>query len=161
MMTPSVEALKTAYGRFPSGVVALCAEVDGDPVGMVASSFSVGVSMEPPLVMFSVRDRSRTWPVLRGAVGLGVSILGSTHAAAARQLASRRGDRFADLELHRDADGAIFLEESPLWLRCRISAEVPAGDHRIVVLQVDALRVAAEHEPLVYHASRFHRLAAG
>jgi flavin reductase (DIM6/NTAB) family NADH-FMN oxidoreductase RutF len=68
-------ALRQAFGRFPSGIAALCAQIDGTPNGIVASSFTVGVSMEPPLVMFAVQNTSRTWPVLRGADRIGVSIL--------------------------------------------------------------------------------------
>ena len=53
-------ALRQAFGRFPSGIAALCAEIDGAPQGIVASSFTVGVSMDPPLVMFAVQNASRT-----------------------------------------------------------------------------------------------------
>lgn len=156
---PSPDAVKTAFARFPSGVASLCAVVDGEPVGLVASSFSVGVSFEPPLVLFSVQNSSRTWPVLRTAARIGVSVLGSGHALVCRQLASRHRDRFAGLDTHRSETDALFIRESPLWLECRIMSEIPAGDHQIVVLEVTALRVESEAEPLIYHVSRFRRLA--
>ncbi|GAB6983504.1 hypothetical protein JCM10369A_00280 [Nocardioides pyridinolyticus] len=44
--------LREAFGVFPSGVVAVAAEVDGELVGLVASSFTA-VSLEPALVSFS------------------------------------------------------------------------------------------------------------
>lgn len=152
-------ALRQAFGRFPSGVAALCAVIDGAPHGIVASSFTVGVSMEPPLVMFAVQNTSRTWPVLRGAERIGVSVLGTEHDAVCRQIASKTGDRFAGLELHTSADGAVFLEQAALWLDCSVENEVPAGDHRVVLLRVHGFSThEGIHEPLVFHGSAFRRL---
>ena len=58
--------LRQAFGIFPSGVVAVAAQVDGEHVGLAASSFT-SVSLEPPLVSFSIANASRTWPDLRRA----------------------------------------------------------------------------------------------
>lgn len=152
-------ALRRAFGRFPSGIAALCAEIDGVPQGIVASSFTVGVSMEPPLVMFAVQNTSRTWPVLRSAQRIGVSVLGTGHDGVCRQIASRDGDRFAGLELH-EAEGALFLDEAALWLECSIENEVPAGDHAVVLLRVHGYSTHEDaHEPLVFHGSAFRNLA--
>jgi flavin reductase (DIM6/NTAB) family NADH-FMN oxidoreductase RutF len=152
--------VRSAFGRFPSGIAALCAEIDGVPVGLVATSFSVGVSYDPPLVLFSVQNSSTTWPVLRTATRVGVSILGSEHAAICSQLASRKGDRFAGIELTTSDDGALFIHDSALWLDCEIVSETPAGDHKIVLLEVKSLRVADGTEPLIYHSAAFRNLAA-
>ena len=64
--------LREAFGVFPSGVVAVAAEVEGQLTGLAASSFT-SVSLDPPLVSFSVASSSRTWPVLRRAGHLGVT----------------------------------------------------------------------------------------
>jgi flavin reductase (DIM6/NTAB) family NADH-FMN oxidoreductase RutF len=153
-------SVKSAFGAFPSGVAALCAEVDGVKVGMVASSFSVGVSFAPPMVMFSVQNSSSTWPTLKTADRIGISILGDAHDAACYQLSSRRGDRFAGLDVHRTDAGALFVHDAAVWLECVIRSEIPAGDHHVVVLEVTSLRVVEGREPLVYHGTRFRRLHA-
>jgi flavin reductase (DIM6/NTAB) family NADH-FMN oxidoreductase RutF len=153
------DTLRKAFGRFPSGIAALCAMVDGAPQGIVASSFTVGVSMDPPLVMFAVQNTSRTWPIVRTAGRIGVSVLGAGHDGVCRQIASKSGDRFAGLELHSTDDGALFLEEAALWLDCSVEQEVPAGDHHVVLLRVHALTTHDDaHEPLVFQGSAFRRL---
>lgn len=153
-------ALRSAFGRFPSGVAALCAELDGEPIGLVASSFTVGVSMDPPLVLFAVQNSSTTWPELRTAERIGVSVLGREHDLACRQLASTvKESRFRGVATHVTDSGALFIDASPLWLECEISSESPAGDHQVVVLEVKALQMDAEVEPLVFHGSAFRRLA--
>ena len=77
--------LRRAFGIFPSGVVAVAAEVDGRLVGLAASSFT-SVSLEPPLVSFSVANTSKTWPDLRRTAHLGVTILADHHGEVCRQL---------------------------------------------------------------------------
>ena len=86
--------LRQAFGAFPSGVVAVAASVDDRLVGMAASSFT-SVSLEPALVSFSVANSSSTWPVLRRAGRLGLSVLADHHGAACRQLAGPADRRFA------------------------------------------------------------------
>jgi flavin reductase (DIM6/NTAB) family NADH-FMN oxidoreductase RutF len=152
-------ALRKAFGHFPSGVAALSAIIEGEPTGIVASSFSVGVSFNPPLVLFSVQNQSSTWPKLRAAPRIGVSILGSEHGDTCLQLASRKADRFAGLDLTTTDDGALFIGGSSLWLDCEIVSETPAGDHHIVLLEVKSLKIESDMEPLIYHAARFRALA--
>jgi len=151
--------IRAAFGKFPSGIAALCAVVNGAPTAIIASSFSVGVSYDPPLVLFSVQNSSSTWPKLRTAGRIGVSILGHDHASVAYQLASRKGDRFAGLGTRVSDLGALFIEESVLWLDCEIVSETPAGDHKIVLLEVKTLKVEHNVEPLVYQSAAFRRLA--
>lgn len=54
--------LREMFSYFPSGVAALLAEIDGEPTGIVASSFTVGVSIEPPLFLAAVKlAAARIW----------------------------------------------------------------------------------------------------
>ncbi|MEO9324252.1 flavin reductase family protein [Nocardioides sp. C4-1] len=149
--------LRSAFGSFPSGVVGVCAMTDDGPVGMAASSF-VPVSIQPPIVAFCVQWTSSTWPVLEKAGTLGISVLGASHDLAARQLASKTGSRFAGLGLHTTASGAVLLDGAGAWLECTVRDVVPAGDHGIVLLGVEALTTTPGVEPLVFHASAFRQL---
>ena len=154
-----IQILREAYGAFPSGVTALCAMIDGSPVGMAASSFT-SVSMDPPLVSICVANTSSTWPLLRPATRLGVSVLAAGHEAAARGLSAKTGDRFAGLGLEVTDEGAVLIEESAAWLDCTLFDEVPAGDHSMLLLRIEALRTFPDQHPLVFHGSKFRQLAA-
>jgi flavin reductase (DIM6/NTAB) family NADH-FMN oxidoreductase RutF len=122
------DKLRTAFGIFPTGVVAVGAEVDGLLVGLAASSFT-SVSLDPPLVSFSIARASRTWPDLRRSRHLGVTVL-------------------AD---HQSAGLARF--------DCTIYEEVEAGDHVVVLLELHAVDQSDTSGPLVFHRSAFGRLA--
>ncbi len=156
-LTPT--SLREAFGHFPSGVVAIAAQVDGNRVGLAVSTF-VPVSLEPPLVSFCVQNTSTTWPKLEAAPMLGISVLGESHDAAARTLAAKTGDRFAGLETVSNDSGAVFVKGTGLWLESAVEQLIPAGDHTIVVLRVNEVTVDAEVAPIVFHRSGFRRLGA-
>jgi flavin reductase (DIM6/NTAB) family NADH-FMN oxidoreductase RutF len=126
---------------------------------MVASSFT-SVSLDPPLVSVCVANSSSTWPRLRAAERLGVSVLAAGHDVICRQLATKDADRFRHLDWRATAQGAIFLDKVAAWLDCSIDREVDAGDHQIILLRVLASAAYPEVSPLVFHNSRFPRLHA-
>jgi flavin reductase (DIM6/NTAB) family NADH-FMN oxidoreductase RutF len=153
--------LRQAFSGFPCGVAALSAVVDDEPTVLVASSFTVGVSQDPPLVMFAVQHTSTTWPALADAPSLGVSILGERHEPVTRQLASRdKSVRFIGVDTMVSDTGSVFLEGAPIWLDCSVEHTYPAGDHDIVVLRVNGLLSDFTHSPLVWHRSSFAKLSA-
>lgn len=150
--------LRRAFSLFPSGVAVLSAHADGVPAVLVAGSFQVGISADPPLALCAVQHTSTSWPKLRSCEFLGVSVLGEGHDAAARQMASKVGDRFAGIATEAVSSGAIFVHGAPIWLECSIYAETVAGDHDVVLLQVHSLAVDPDAAPLIFHGSLFRRL---
>lgn len=152
--------LREAFGHFPTGVIAIAAEVEGIRVGLAASTF-VPVSLDPPLVSFCVQNTSETWPKLKGVRSLGISVLGEAHDEAARTLAAKTGDRFAGLQTVSRESGAVFVDGTSVWLESAIEQLVPAGDHTIVILRVCEITVHADVAPIVFHRSTFRRLGAG
>ncbi|MCW2689135.1 MAG: hypothetical protein JWR37_4025 [Mycobacterium sp.] len=156
-LTPA--SLREAFGHFPSGVIAIAAEIDGTRVGLAASTF-VPVSLDPPLVSFAVQNTSETWPKLKDLPRLGISVLGESHDEAARTLAAKTGDRFAGLATVSTGSGAVFVEGTSVWLESSIEQMIPAGDHTIVVLRVSDITVHDDVPPIVFHRSIFRRLGA-
>ena len=152
-------ALREAFGHFPTGVIAIAAEADGTRVGLAASTF-VPVSLNPPLVSFCVQNTSTTWPRLKDLPRLGISVLGESHDDAARALAARTGDRFAGLQTVSTDNGAVFIDGTSVWLESSIEQLVQAGDHTIVILQVNDITVHPDVAPIVFHRSTFRRLGA-
>src|ERR1700716_1490548 len=131
----SQSSLREAFGHFPSGVIAIAAEVAGVRVGLAASTF-VPVSLDPPLVSFCVQNTSTTWPKLKDLPALGISVLGESHDAAAKTLAAKAADRFAGLQTGSRTSGAVFVHGTSVWMESTIEQLIPAGDHTIVILKV-------------------------
>ena len=154
--------LREAFGIFPTGVVAVAAEVDGRLIGLAASSFT-SVSLEPPLVSINLATSSKTWPDLRRAGHLGVTVLADHHDVVCRQLAGPVDERFEGLAHRVTEDGAVTLDEGLAQFDCTIYREVEAGDHLLVLLELHAVEHVAHDlagAPLVFHRSGFGRLQA-
>lgn len=150
--------MRRIFGRFPTGVTALCALDGNKPMGMTASAF-VAISLKPALVSVCIKQGSWTWQQLRTRKSLGISFLGNGHAATARQLAQKSDDRFLGLDYEVTPGGAVFLANATAWLECAFETQIAAGDHDIVLFRVHRAAVADEVKPLVFHSSDFHTLA--
>lgn len=153
--------LRAAFGSFPSGVVAVAADVDGALIGLAASSFT-SVSLDPPLVSVSVANTSKTWPDLRRAARLGLTVLAEHHGDVCRQLAGPVDRRFDGVPVTVTDAGAVTLDEGLARFDCSVYREVEAGDHTIVLLLLHAVEHAVGHTegaPLVFHRSAFGRMA--
>ena len=149
--------LRKAFGHFPSGIVAVCAEIDGERVGMAVSSF-VPVSLDPPLVAVCVQNTSATWPRLARSPRIGISVLSEEHDSAVRSLAAKHGDRFDKLTTATHDGGALFLDGAGLWLATSVHRQIPTGDHTTVVLRIEGLRTAPDVAPIIFHRSALRRL---
>lgn len=159
MTTPTLDQrqLRDVFGHYPSGVVAVAGRVDDRYVGIAASSFT-SVSLDPPLVSFSIAKESRTWPELSRSTELGISVLADHHDVVCRQLAGPKDQRFDGLDLDVSQGGAVVLQEAVAGLTTRIHAQVEAGDHLIVLLEVLSATAEPSREPLIFHHSGFKRL---
>ncbi|MGO4690161.1 flavin reductase family protein [Glaciibacter sp. 2TAF33] len=155
--TTDPRVLRTAFSCFPTGVAALCAEVDGELIGMAASSFTC-VSLDPALVSVCIQNESRTWSRLAQARRLGVSVLGADQGAIVRTISSREGDRFAGTEPMLLDGGAVVLRGAPLWLECSLWNTMQIGDHLLAVFEVHGADAEPDRDPLVFHASAFRVL---
>ncbi|MBE7192571.1 flavin reductase family protein [Gordonia polyisoprenivorans] len=150
--------LRKAFGIFPTGVVAVAAEVDGVVIGLAASSFT-SVSLDPPLVSVSIANTSKTWPDLRRADHLGVTVLADHQDVLCRQLAGPVAQRFDGVLLNASDEGAVTLDDGLAQFDCTVYREVEAGDHIIVLLELHGVDHPETGSPLIFHRSGFGRLA--
>ncbi|GHA09996.1 oxidoreductase [Devosia pacifica] len=154
----SPETLRRAFSLYPTGVTAVCAMVDGEPVGMAINSFT-SISLDPPLAAVSIANSSTTWPKLKSATSLGISVLSKDQNAMCRQLSSRSTSRFEGVDLRTTEAGAVLIEGAALWLECRYWETFDGGDHVVELLKIERCEDFPEVVPLVFYLSQFHDLA--
>jgi flavin reductase (DIM6/NTAB) family NADH-FMN oxidoreductase RutF len=145
-----------------AGGVAIVTARDGERVhGMTVTDFA-GVSLEPPLVLVCADKKSNTLPVIQAGRNFAVNLLAHGQEALSNKFASKQHEwtRFEGLACEDGATGAPFIPGALVSLACRVVAEHDAGDHVIVVGQVEDVR-APEAAPLVYLGGGYRRLGSG
>lgn len=156
ILHPDAASFRAVLGHFATGITVITALDDGEPVGLAANSFT-SVSLDPPLVLFCAATSSGTWPRIRRAGHFTVNVLDEHQEEISRIFATRGADRFAQVAWRVGSQGPI-LEDVHAWLDCTIEAEVPAGDHVIVVGRVHEMGLAPDAGPLLFYRGRYTRL---
>jgi 3-hydroxy-9,10-secoandrosta-1,3,5(10)-triene-9,17-dione monooxygenase reductase component len=157
------QLLRSVLGRFCTGVTVVSAVTEtGTPVGFACQSFS-SLSLDPPLVSFSVARGSASWPRIARAGAFCVSVLAADQLAACRAFAvsgATGADKFAGLDWSpAPGSGAPRLAGALAWVDCAIQAVHTGGDHLIVVGRVQALAVGREEAgPLLFYRGGFGEL---
>ncbi|WP_321572648.1 flavin reductase family protein [Parafrankia colletiae] len=159
---PDPDAFRKVVGRFATGVTVLTTVVDGRHLAMTANSF-VSVSLEPLLVLVSVRQDARFHDPLLAAGVWGVSVLAADMSQASRDFARRGGapdpgDRQLRGWAHSlgPRTGVALLDGALALLECGTVATHPAGDHTLVVGEVMGLaRPRPDATPLVFYEGAY------
>lgn len=154
-------ALRAAMANFATGVCVVTAIQDGVPHAMTANSFTA-ISLDPPLVMISVRRVGRFHPVLMSSGEWAVSILSVGQEEIARHFARSGRDlasQFSGVDLTTAPhSGAPLINGAMAWLDCTTETTIEAGDHTMVLGAVTAAhRAGGDAEPLLYFRGGFHR----
>jgi flavin reductase (DIM6/NTAB) family NADH-FMN oxidoreductase RutF len=154
----SPELLRSVFRRHAAGVAVITAQSDSGPVGFTATSLT-SVSAEPPMISFGIGIGASSWPAIATTDHVGVHILGEHQQELAATFARSGADRFgAPTAWQEGPEGVPVLDGVLAWLVCRIVARVPAGDHRVVLAEVELGDPSGAGRPLVYHQGRFNGL---
>ncbi|OEJ36247.1 flavin reductase family protein [Streptomyces agglomeratus] len=157
----SSEEFRRVLGYFASGVTIISGFYAGEPVGFACQSFSA-LSIDPPLVSFSVARTSTTWPRIESSGSFCVSILSAEQEKTCRAFAVSGADKFAGVKwTPGPATGSPALTGSLAQIDCEIEAVHPGGDHAIVVGRVRAFQAPeTDADPLLFYRSAFSRSVA-
>ena len=145
---------RNALSQFATGVTVITTRLaDGQFLGLTASSFN-SVSLEPPLVLWSLGNAASSMPVFSGNSHYVVNVLSAEQAWLAEQFASRKKDRFEGVEYTLSRTGHPILKGASAWFECHNRSRYPEGDHVIFVGEVEHCEFTAQ-APLVYHGGQF------
>ncbi|MDE2427671.1 MAG: flavin reductase family protein [Burkholderiales bacterium] len=143
-----------ALSQFATGVTVITTRLADDTfLGLTASSFN-SVSLEPPLILWSLGNAANSMPVFSGNSHYVVNVLSAEQAWLAEQFASRKKDRFEGVEFTLSRTGHPVLKGVSAWFECHNRSRYPEGDHVIFVGEVEHCEFNPQ-APLVYHAGQF------
>jgi flavin reductase (DIM6/NTAB) family NADH-FMN oxidoreductase RutF len=145
---------RNALSQFATGVTVITTKLDdGRFFGLTASSFN-SVSLDPPLVLWSLAQGAASLPLFTGNSHYVINILAADQAQLAQRFAQRIENRFEGIEYELSYTGLPILKGAAAWFECHNRSRYPEGDHVIFVGEVERCDVHPK-PALVFHGGRF------
>lgn len=149
--------LRNALGRFTTGVtIVTCCDADGRFVGLTANSFN-SLSLDPPLVLWSLRSASPALTAFMAAPRFAVNVLSEAQVDLSRRFASRSEDRFDEGAWALGEQGAPVLGGCAAVFECESVSHQEAGDHQLFIGRVLAC-AESPVPPLLFQAGHYRLL---
>lgn len=147
---------RTALSSFATGVaVVTTVDANEEAVGVTVSSFN-SVSLDPPLVLWSIAKNALSHETYVNAEYFAVNVLAMHQQSLSSQFARRGDDKFAGLACSRGVGGVPKLPEFAACFECATEYVYDGGDHTIIVGRVVAFE-DHESDPLIFYRGRYLR----
>ena len=159
-MSVGARQFREALGQYAAGVtVVTTRDAAGRPLGLTVTAFA-SVSLEPPLVLVCVDNRSEAHAGFRETGLFAVSVLGEEQETVSQRFAAGGPAKFNGLDLLPGQTGVLLVPGALAHIECRVVATHPGGDHTIYVGEVLTL-AAWPGRPLLHQGSAYCRLGPG
>ncbi len=156
MKTIDPREFRNALGQFATGVTVITTrDTDGHYVGVTASSFNT-VSLDPPLVLWSIDKSSASLDAFSKHGYFAVHVLAAGQEHLSNNFARRGEDKFANIECTLGQGEVPLLPECAACFQCKLAYEYDGGDHVILVGEVLEYQ-AFDAKPLIFHGGRYAR----
>jgi len=158
---PALDArgFRDTLANFASGITIVTGMDAGEPIGFTCQSF-YSVSIDPPLISFSVMRTSTSYPRIAGTGRFAVNVLAREQHTVSSQFARSGTDKWAGIDWVPSRSGDPVIDQTLMWVDCELWAEHEAGDHLIVIGRVVEMSPPEWHtrEPLLFFRGRYHGL---
>lgn len=152
------KAFRNALGSFVTGItIVTWSGSDGERFGFTANSFS-SVSLDPPLILFSLDKESSTFDSLSKAEAYAVNVLAEDQEDISNRFASKDSDKWKGSAWHEGVGGAPVLDSVLAVYECVPFAQYAGGDHDIFVGEVKRFEAGSNNDPLLFFRGGYARL---
>jgi flavin reductase (DIM6/NTAB) family NADH-FMN oxidoreductase RutF len=149
----TAQEYRRALGAYPTGVAVVTADLAVGAAAITVNSF-VSISLEPPIVLWSLADSSDRYARFAGAERWGVSVLAPEQQEFSRIFAEKGARRAEDAEIERMGEGAPLLKGAVAQFDCETVRREHVGDHLVIFGKVLAFSVR-DGESLTYYRGRY------
>lgn len=145
---------RRALGNFATGVTIVTAQNEqGEKVGVTANSFN-SVSLDPPLILWSIDKKSSSFPVFEQASHFAVNVLSGSQIELSNKFSRRNIDKYADTHYQEGQGSVPVLAHCSAVFECERHQIIEGGDHWILIGKVVAFHDEGR-SPLVYHQGAY------
>ncbi len=144
---------RTAMGKFATGITVIATEVEGEVHGMTANAF-MSVSLDPKLIVISVREQARILSLLQESKTFSVNILAEDQQEVSMIFAGQLKDKQVEFD---HLDGKPVIPGAIAQIACEVSAEYVEGDHTLFIGKVTDIHLE-DKEPLLFYSGKYRSL---
>lgn len=155
--TFDARTFRHALGRFPTGVCVLTSVVEGVPLGMTVSSFN-SLSLNPPLVLFSIGGHAGSLRYWTKAEGYALNVLAESQREMSERFARPTSNKWEGTSYSSGLFGAPVLPGIAALFECAAESAREAGDHLLFIGAVRRYCSFVDRPPLVFHGGQYGRL---
>lgn len=148
-----LSGFRRSLGEFATGVTVITTCVDGVYYGMTSNSFA-SLSLDPPLVLWSVRYESQSYPAFRDCTHFTVNVLADSQVALSQNFARSGPDKFEGLTVREGQGKAPVLADVAACFECSLAETHAGGDHLILIGQVERY-ARYDRRPLLFARGRY------
>jgi flavin reductase (DIM6/NTAB) family NADH-FMN oxidoreductase RutF len=154
--------LRSMMARFATGVTIVAARQGPLLAGMTANAIA-SISINPPLMLASIGQRSETHAAIKASHSFAISVLADTQREVAdcfaQSTTAAKLQRFCDAPWHEGETGSPILDGAIAYFDCRLVASHAGGDHSIFIGEIVGAGYDEAAEPLVWYGSRYRQLS--
>ncbi|SNX27769.1 NADH-FMN oxidoreductase RutF, flavin reductase (DIM6/NTAB) family [Polynucleobacter meluiroseus] len=149
------QELRKGFSSFATGVTVItCLDAEKQAHGITISSFNT-VSLEPPLILWSLKKHSRLMPYFEVGYQHLIHVLERSQADMAMHFATVKENQFVTIPHTVSASGLTQIEGCIAYYECETVSVHTGGDHNIIVAKVLQIKNHPDRQPLIYAHSQF------
>ena len=159
-MTLDSEKLRRAMRAWTTGVAIVTSRYEGQQYGMTVNSFT-SISLEPPLILVTLRKLTRTHDLVVKSGVFVVTILTAEQQELSERFAGKIPnimDRFEGVQTERLFAEIPVFKNGMAYFHCRVVNSMPVGENTLFVAEVIAAQGEGEGDPLIYHNREYWKL---
>lgn len=157
-MSFDVKEFRNALGRFATGITVITSlNEQGEPLGVTVNSFS-SVSLDPPLVLFSLACVGGHCQEFVTAGRFAVNVLTPGQRHLSDRFSMTRDNRFEGIEFVPGENGCPVFPGSLSVFECETFAVHEGGDHSVFICRVTHVGHGDDGEALLFHKGQYHAL---
>lgn len=150
---------RKVLSKYATGVAVVTGTDDQEKkVGLTINSFA-SVSLDPPLILWSISKNSMNKSAFEEGKSFCVSILSDSQEDVAKKFCSKDEDRFSGIDIGYSEKNNYYINDSAGYIECVAENNIDSGDHIIIIGKVESIQSGCEaSNPLVFHNGKFKNI---
>lgn len=149
---------RLCMGHFATGITVITTNTsENKPCGMTVNSFS-SLSLEPPLILFSVDKKASNYDNLTSCREFAVSILAESQKNISSTFANPSSINWHEISYKDGKNGSPIINGCLAYIECLNENLYEGGDHTIIIGRVTDMQIAPQEQPLIYFKGKYRKI---